>query len=326
METKADDRKPYVYLAHASADKGRLAEPLATALRAQGIEVWLDKWEIRSGDSLRRKMEEGLGACTHFVVLLTENSIGRPWVETEIDVGFTNAVEGKAKFIGLRVGVEVNKLSSFLQTRLCPPLDVFDQRQVDELVADILGISRKPPLGSLPSYVKSTPPGLARWSPSACAVAEYLVKNSQHGTKFDPQMNTKGLAEALGMPIEDVRLGKLDLLDAGVIEESGEVGLDPFFWPQEALFVEFDRFFMDFDNEKDAVELANRLLSEKIEVLDTEDLAARFPSWTVRRMNSALVYLDAAGAIGTLDVCGGPYITPEVRVTDRTRKFARNRQ
>ena len=34
----------------------------------RGIDVWYDNWEIGYGDSLRRKMEEGLSECTHFVV------------------------------------------------------------------------------------------------------------------------------------------------------------------------------------------------------------------------------------------------------------------
>ena len=47
---------PRVYLAHASEDHETLAKPLARALIANGIDVWFDEWEIRTGDSLRRKM------------------------------------------------------------------------------------------------------------------------------------------------------------------------------------------------------------------------------------------------------------------------------
>ena len=83
---------PRVYLAHASEDHETLAKPLAQALMAKGIDVWFDEWEIRTGDSLWRKMEEGLANCTHFVVLLTPNSLDKPWVVTEVDAGFVRAV------------------------------------------------------------------------------------------------------------------------------------------------------------------------------------------------------------------------------------------
>src|SRR3546814_13021956 len=97
-----------VYLAHASEDKA-LARPLAEGLMARGIDVWYDNWEIGFGDSLRRKMEEGLGDCTHFVVLLTATSIGKAWVNEEIDAGLMKAVEDRKSVVeGKSVSVSVD--------------------------------------------------------------------------------------------------------------------------------------------------------------------------------------------------------------------------
>ena len=73
---------PRVYLAHASEDKNSFARPLAYHLIENGIDVWFDEWEIHAGDSLRRKMEEGLHNCTHFIVVLTSASINKPWVQS----------------------------------------------------------------------------------------------------------------------------------------------------------------------------------------------------------------------------------------------------
>jgi len=134
---------PQLYLAHAHEDR-QMARPLAEKMMAQGIEVWFDQWEIKIGDSLRRKMEGGLSTCTHFLVLLTPQSIGKPWVETEIDAGFVKSVEGQARFLGIRIGVPINKLSSFLRTRRCPEIDLTDDGQVSSLIADIHGTSTKP--------------------------------------------------------------------------------------------------------------------------------------------------------------------------------------
>jgi hypothetical protein len=57
MGPQATNDVPRVYLAHASEDHETLAKPLAESLMAKGIEVWFDEWEIRTGDSLRRRME-----------------------------------------------------------------------------------------------------------------------------------------------------------------------------------------------------------------------------------------------------------------------------
>jgi hypothetical protein len=130
MPREPSNGVPRIYLAHASEDHDTLAKPLAHALMAQGIDVWFDEWEIRTGDSLRRKMEEGLANCTHFVVLLTPNSLHKPWVETEIDAGFVRAVGGESRFMGIRVGISVNGLSPFLRTLRCPEIHL-DQTSLD---------------------------------------------------------------------------------------------------------------------------------------------------------------------------------------------------
>lgn len=324
MSAPLKDGVPRVYLAHASEDKEALARPLAERMTADGIDVWLDEWEISSGDSLRRKMEEGLGVCTHFLVLLTPRSLGKPWVEEEIDAGFVRAVEGRSKFIGVRIDVEVQQLSPFLQARRCPRIQLNNESEIASLIADIYGVSRKPERGSAPRYVKAVPEGLRAWSSSAVAVAEYLVRNSKHGTKFDPQTRNSKVAEATGLPNDDIRLGVLDLEDGGLIERSKSIGSDEF-WPRIGLFVEFDRHFLDFDNELDAIGVANWLISKAVVAIKIEELAPHFPTWSVRRLNSALNYLEEANVVEAMHTLGeGPWTMRRLRVTDRTRRFVRD--
>ncbi|MGY6662038.1 MAG: toll/interleukin-1 receptor domain-containing protein [Glycocaulis sp.] len=315
---------PRVYLAHASEDHETLARPLAERLLGKGVDVWLDDWEIGSGDSLRQKMESGLNDCTHFVVLLTPESIRKAWVNREIDVGFLRLVKGQSRFLGLRVGVEVSDLSAFLQTVRCPAVRLDDDSEIESLVADIHGATKKPPLGDKPHYVRSKPAGLPGWSSSAAIVAEYLVRHSEHGRRFDPEVSPAKVAEAAGLPLKEVELGVLDLVDAGLIELTDIIGSDDF-WPKEALFVEFDRHFMGFDNRDDAVAVANRLISEELEGIAVSELAKRFPDWPPRRLNSALSYLEGMKAITThsyLD--NGPWTVSELDVTARTLRFVRD--
>jgi TIR domain-containing protein len=324
MSTLPANNVPRVYLAHASEDHATLAKPLAERLIASGVDVWLDEWEIRAGDSLRRKMEEGLSTCTHFVVILTPNSLHKPWVETEIDAGFVRAVGGESRFIGLRAGISVTDLSPFLQTLRCPEIRLDQASEVEGLIADIHGVSRKPERGAAPRYVKTVPEGLKGWSPAAAAVAEHLVRASELGRKFDPQVTIASVAEATGLPEEDIRIGVLDLTDSGLVERSKGLGSD-FFWPTISLFVEFDRHFLDFNSEQDAVTIANRLVSQKIEFIGIDDLAALFSDWTPRRLNSALNYLDDAKLIQPLKALdSGPWTMKCLRVTDQTRRFVRD--
>ena len=46
-----------VFLSHSSKDK-RVVRELAERLKADGLRVWLDAWEIKPGDSIPAKIEE----------------------------------------------------------------------------------------------------------------------------------------------------------------------------------------------------------------------------------------------------------------------------
>jgi hypothetical protein len=316
---------PRVYLAHASEDHETLAKPLARALIANGIDVWFDEWEIRTGDSLRRKMEEGLANSTHFIVLLTSNSLHKPWVETEIDAGFVRAVDGESRFMGIRVGVAVNDLSPFLRTLRCPELHLDQFSEVEALIADIHGVSRKPERGAAPRYVKTLLEGLKAWSASAVVVAEYLVRNSEFAKKFDPQTNVTEVAQTTGLPEEDIRLGLLDLVGNGLVEQSKSLSGSCAFWPNTSLFVEFDQHFLDFSPKQDAIAVANWLVSQGIEGIEINKLAEHFPEWLPRRLNSALNYLDGAKLVQPLKALNSsPWVMMFLRVTDHTRRFVRD--
>ncbi|TIP78709.1 MAG: toll/interleukin-1 receptor domain-containing protein, partial [Mesorhizobium sp.] len=65
---------PKAFLSYSFDDRD-LAEKVSRGLMANGIDTWWAEWEIRSGDSLRRKIDEGLGNCTHFIVLLTPSAM-----------------------------------------------------------------------------------------------------------------------------------------------------------------------------------------------------------------------------------------------------------
>jgi hypothetical protein len=44
------------------------------------VDVFYDEWEIGPGDSIRQRLDHGLGQCTHFIAVLTSTSLHKPWV------------------------------------------------------------------------------------------------------------------------------------------------------------------------------------------------------------------------------------------------------
>ncbi|OYX96135.1 MAG: molecular chaperone Tir, partial [Novosphingobium sp. 35-62-5] len=162
---------PKVYLAHASEDKA-MVRPIAEYLMANGIDVWFDEWEIEPGDSLRQKMEEGLGEMTHFMVVLTPASIKKPWVALEIDVGIVKRIGGESRMVPVVVRLDPKRLTPFLRTMLYIEIDPASEADLKALVDRLHGVSRKPALGETPRYVRSAPSGLAGWSAAAVAIGK----------------------------------------------------------------------------------------------------------------------------------------------------------
>jgi len=63
-----------VFISHASEDKLDIARPLAEALKLRGLSVWFDEYELTLGDSLRRKIEEGLRSSRFGVTILSHHA------------------------------------------------------------------------------------------------------------------------------------------------------------------------------------------------------------------------------------------------------------
>lgn len=94
-DAAADARTFDVFISHASEDKADVVRPLAEALKAGGLSVWYDEFELRIGDSLRRKIDRGLAGSRFGIVVLSQAFFGRGWPEYELDGLVTRAVSGE---------------------------------------------------------------------------------------------------------------------------------------------------------------------------------------------------------------------------------------
>ncbi len=325
VDKAGEEKPPLVYLAHGSEDKETIVRPLAHRLMEKGIDVWFDNWEIRAGDSLRQKMEEGLGNCTHFVVVLTPMSMAKLWVNAEIDAAFVQRLAGTSKLIALRCGVDVSSLSPFLRAQLSPEFRPGSDEDFERLVADIYEIGLKPALGRGPRYLKSIPEGLTGWSTAVVAIAEYLVTNSKSGLFADPQVAVDEVAAATGLPMADVADAAFELAGAGFVDvrRSFKGGDNHLFWPKPSLFVEFDRHLAGIDSKGDAAAIVTWLLNLGADGASADDVAKEFPGWTDRRINSALTYLDERGVVLTSKSIDSRWAVSLFRLNERSRKFAR---
>ena len=65
------DKEWDIFISHASEDKTKVARPLAEALRKAGVRVWLDEHQLKVGDSLSEKIDEGLSHSRFGAVILS---------------------------------------------------------------------------------------------------------------------------------------------------------------------------------------------------------------------------------------------------------------
>ena len=94
------DNKGYdVFISHASEDKDPVARPLANALVERGITVWYDEFEMKIGDSLRRKIDQGLAHSNFGIIIISRNFISKGWTNYELDGLITRSLTGEQQIL-----------------------------------------------------------------------------------------------------------------------------------------------------------------------------------------------------------------------------------
>ena len=83
--TSPTEKEWDVFVSHATEDKEDLVRPLAAALQGEGLAVWYDETALRIGDSLRRKIDEGLVRSRFGVVVLSHAFFKKNWPKYELD-------------------------------------------------------------------------------------------------------------------------------------------------------------------------------------------------------------------------------------------------
>jgi hypothetical protein len=80
-----------LFLSYASADRV-FATRLATSLSALGHEVWLDRWEITTGERLPATIAAGIATTDFFVIVLSPAALQSVWVEHEMQIAMVDEI------------------------------------------------------------------------------------------------------------------------------------------------------------------------------------------------------------------------------------------
>jgi hypothetical protein len=91
-----------VFVCHASEDKAAVVRPLVEALEIAGISCWLDETEIRWGDSITQRVNDGLSRARFVIVVLSKAFLAKHWPQRELNAVLNQeASSGQIKVLPL---------------------------------------------------------------------------------------------------------------------------------------------------------------------------------------------------------------------------------
>jgi hypothetical protein len=100
-DEQPDTREFDVFISHAAEDKEAVVRPLAVALAERGLAVWYDEFELKVGDSLRRRIDAGIARSRFGVVVVSTSFFAKSWPQYELDGLVTMAISGKQVILPL---------------------------------------------------------------------------------------------------------------------------------------------------------------------------------------------------------------------------------
>jgi hypothetical protein len=206
--------KPWdAFISYASEDK-ELVRELTQALRAAGLRIWLDDQELRLGDSLREKIDEGLAASRFGIVVLSPRFIAKRWPRQELN-GLMAREESGRKVI-LPVWHELDKAtvaaySPMIADRLASTTD----RGVAAVATDIVRVIVSLERGlDGPTTLGRRFISLLEDEPEAAVIRDFLAAHPQIPAQtvgISPQALTRVVRSGREAVRSETRLGGYEL-------------------------------------------------------------------------------------------------------------------
>ncbi len=124
------------FICHASEDKEDFVDLFAHRLRNSGLSVWYDAFSLKVGDSLRRKIDEGLAQSRYGVVVLSKHFFSKEWPQNELDGLMSREIAGTKVILPIWHNItaeEVRKNSPILAGRVAAK----SEHGIEKVIAEV---------------------------------------------------------------------------------------------------------------------------------------------------------------------------------------------
>lgn len=295
---------PKVFLSHASEDKDRFVVGFARQLRESGVDVWLDQWEMKPGDSLVDKIfEEGLKEARAVIIVLSTTSVQKPWVREELNASVVNRISRGTKLIP--VVIDECDVPESLRSTVWQKVDSLEDysQSLQRILSAIFDSSDKPAIGKPPARFSGSAPlisGLTRVDDLVLRkIARLQIEGNNGLVMFDQLCSEHALADVPQQDLVDSLeiLGQKYLIKISYVMGASlsHVMLTDFGFQQYA------EAYVD-DYQVTLVRIAALLINE--DVLQNDELAERVVK-PIAFVDFVLNLLESSGHIKKSDYLGG---------------------
>lgn len=120
--------RPYrVFISHATADKW-VARMICEKLDALGVGTFRDDRDIEGGEDIPDKIQQELARSDELLVLLTPQSVGRPWVILEVGM----ALGRKRRITPILYHVTIDPIPAMIRSK-----KAFDLNDIDRYFVEV---------------------------------------------------------------------------------------------------------------------------------------------------------------------------------------------
>ncbi len=125
-----------LFICHVSEDKDDFVAPLAVELREK-YEVWYDDYELRLGDSLPERIDDGLKRCDFGIVILSKAFFAKKkWARAELDGLFALEIKRGKIILPVWKGVTSDDVAAY-SPMLASKIAVSDSEGLPKVIEEI---------------------------------------------------------------------------------------------------------------------------------------------------------------------------------------------
>jgi hypothetical protein len=105
-----------VFVSYSHADKEKI-DLIAGHLLRKRTNVWIDRWELKAGDSILNKVQEAVEGSSALLIMLSKASVESEWCKKELTAGLFRELDEK-RVVTIPVLLEDCKIPLFLKDKM----------------------------------------------------------------------------------------------------------------------------------------------------------------------------------------------------------------